>query len=278
MQKRQKVRSEFLPIAGKVLGFTILVIVMFPLIWTISFSLRPEAQQFSGIILSLQFTIENFVNAMYPAFLGYIANSVIVSLTTGVVALTVAVFAAYAFSRLNFAGKKILFVIIIMSQLVPIATIVLPMYRIIQAFGLINTRIGLIVAYLSFTTPVSVWIMKGFFDNIPKDLEEAAIIDGCSHATAFVRVILPISTPGLVATFIWLIIATWQELVYALTLVTRANARTVSVGIFDFFDQYTIDYGTLFAGSILISLPIVLAFLFLQRYFVAGLAEGAVKG
>jgi multiple sugar transport system permease protein/raffinose/stachyose/melibiose transport system permease protein len=215
---------------------------------------------------------------MYPAFLGYIANSVIVSLTTGVVALTVAVFAAYAFSRLNFAGKKILFVIIIMSQLVPIATIVLPMYRIIQAFGLINTRIGLIVAYLSFTTPVSVWIMKGFFDNIPKDLEEAAIIDGCSHATAFVRVILPISTPGLVATFIWLIIATWQELVYALTLVTRANARTVSVGIFDFFDQYTIDYGTLFAGSILISLPIVLAFLFLQRYFVAGLAEGAVKG
>jgi ABC-type glycerol-3-phosphate transport system permease component len=259
-------------------AFIAMLLAMFPMIWAISFSTRPAEQQFTGQVFGTEFTIQNYGAAMYPDFIGYIVNSTLVSLGTAMVALAVAVFAAYAFARLSFPGKRLLFVVIVLSQLVPIATIVLPMYRIIRTLGLINTRVGLIVAYLSFTTPVSVWIMKGFFESVPKDLEEAAIIDGCSHTRAFLQVILPISKPGLVATFIWLIIATWQELVYALTLVTRANARTVSVGIFDFFDQYTIDYATLFAGAILISLPIVLAFLFLQRHFVAGLAEGSVKG
>ena len=259
-------------------GLIVMLLVMFPMIWAISFSTRPAGQQFTGQVFGTEFTLQNYGAAMYPDFIGYIVNSTVVSLGTALLALAVAVFAAYAFARLSFPGKRLLFVVIVLSQLVPIATIVLPMYRIIRTLGLINTRTGLIVAYLSFTTPVSVWIMKGFFENVPKDLEEAAIIDGCSHTRAFLQVILPISKPGLVATFIWLIIATWQELVYALTLITRANARTVSVGIFDFFDQYTIDYATLFAGAILISLPIVLAFLVLQRHFVAGLAEGSVKG
>jgi len=197
---------------------------------------------------------------------------------TAVVSLPISLLASYAFSRLRFWGRSQLLIGILLSQLVPITVIIIPVYQVLKLLGVINTFPGLILAYLSFAVPVSIWMLKGFFDQIPMDIEEAAIIDGCSKRGAFFRIVLPISQPGITATTVWILIACWQEIIYALTVLTGTEMRTISVGILDFFGQWVIDYPTLFAGSVLVSFPIVVVFVFLQRYFVAGLAEGAVKG
>lgn len=136
----------------------------------------------------------------------------------------------------------------------------------------------MIFTYLSFSVPVSIWMLKGFFDVISIEMEEAAIIDGCNRLTAFFRVVLPIARPGIVATIVWILISTWQELLFALSIITSEAKRTISIGVLDFSGQYFTDYGALFAGSVLVSIPIAVIFISLQKHFVAGLAEGSVKG
>ncbi len=261
------------------ISLLLLIVVLLPILWAVNFSLKPPGEQYSlRTIFSANYTFENYKNALYPAFVRYILNSILVSVGTAVAALTISLFAAYAFSRLRFWGRQTLFIGILLSQLIPITIIIIPVYQVLKALRLINSYPGLILAYLTFTVPVSIWMLKGFFDNIPIEIEEAAIIDGCTKLSAFFRVVLPISKPGVTATIVWILIATWQEMIYALTVMTSKEMRTISVGILDFFGQWTIDYPTLFAGAIIVSVPIVVVFIFLQKYFVAGLAEGAVKG
>jgi multiple sugar transport system permease protein/raffinose/stachyose/melibiose transport system permease protein len=261
------------------ISLLLLIVVLLPILWAVNFSLKPPGEQYSlGTIFSANYTFENYKNALYPAFVRYILNSVLISVGTAMAALLISLFAAYAFSRLRFWGRQTLFIGILLSQLIPITIIIIPVYQVLKALRLINSYPGLILAYLTFTVPVSIWMLKGFFDNIPIEIEEAAIIDGCTKLSAFFRVVLPISKPGVTATVVWILIATWQEMIYALTVMTSKEMRTISVGILDFFGQWTIDYPTLFAGAIIVSVPIVVVFIFLQKYFVAGLAEGAVKG
>jgi multiple sugar transport system permease protein/raffinose/stachyose/melibiose transport system permease protein len=261
------------------ISLLLLIVVLLPILWAVNFSLKPPGEQYSlRTIFSANYTFENYKNALYPAFVRYILNSILVSVGTAVAALTISLFAAYAFSRLRFWGRQTLFIGILLSQLIPITIIIIPVYQVLKALRLINSYPGLILAYLTFTVPVSIWMLKGFFDNIPIEIEEAATIDGCTKLSAFFRVVLPISKPGVTATIVWILIATWQEMIYALTVMTSKEMRTISVGILDFFGQWTIDYPTLFAGAIIVSVPIVVVFIFLQKYFVAGLAEGAVKG
>lgn len=261
------------------ISLLLLIVVLLPILWAVNFSLKPPGEQYSlGTIFSANYTFENYKNALYPAFVRYILNSVLISVGTAIAALVISLFAAYAFSRLRFWGRQTLFIGILLSQLIPITIIIIPVYQVLKSLRLINSYPGLILAYLTFTVPVSIWMLKGFFDNIPIEIEEAAIIDGCTKLSAFFRVVLPISKPGVTATVVWILIATWQEMIYALTIMTSKDMRTISVGILDFFGQWTIDYPTLFAGSIIVSVPIVVVFIFLQKYFVAGLAEGAVKG
>ncbi len=261
------------------ISLLLLIVVLLPILWAVNFSLKPPGEQYSlRTIFSANYTFENYKNALYPAFVRYILNSILVSVGTAVAALTISLFAAYAFSRLRFWGRQTLFIGILLSQLIPITIIIIPVYQVLKALRLINSYPGLILAYLTFTVPVSIWMLKGFFDNIPIEIEEAAIIDGCTKLSAFFRVVLPISKPGVTATIVWILIATWQEMIYALTVMTSKEMRTISVGILDFFGQWTIDYPTLFAGAIIVSVPIVVVFIFLQKYLQAGLAEGAVKG
>jgi len=179
---------------------------------------------------------------------------------------------------LNFFGKRAIFYLILLTQLIPIASIAIPVYQILRGIGLINTYAGLVVAYLTFTVPVSIWLLKSFFDNIPVEIEEAAMVDGCTKIGAFFRTVVPLSKPGIAAASVWVVVATWQELIYALAITTTPDMRTVTVGILDFFGQFTINYGVLFAWAILISIPIIILFLLLQKYFIAGLTEGSVKG
>lgn len=266
-------------VVNLLISLLLLAIMLLPIIWAINFSLKPPSEQYSlTSIFSTNYTFENYRKALYPAFVRYILNSMLVSVGTALLALVISLFAAYAFSRLRFWGRQPIFLGILLSQLIPITIIIIPVYQVLKALHLIDSYFGLILAYLTFTVPVSIWMLKGFFDNIPMEIEEAATIDGCLKCSAFFRIVLPISKPGITATVVWIIIASWQEMIYALTVMTSKEMRTIAVGILDFFGQWTIDYPTLFAGAILVSVPIVVLFVFLQRYFVAGLAEGAVKG
>jgi ABC-type glycerol-3-phosphate transport system permease component len=155
---------------------------------------------------------------------------------------------------------------------------IIPIYQIARQFGLINTYLSLVLAYLTLTLPVSIWMLRSFINSIPIDLEEAAMVDGCTRLQAFFRIIVPLARPGIVATAVWIAVVTWQEFIFALAFTTTRDMRTVPVGILDFIGQFGIKYGELMAGSVIVSVPVLVLFFFLQRYFVAGLTAGAVRG
>jgi len=155
---------------------------------------------------------------------------------------------------------------------------IVPLYKIMNSLHLINTYPALVLAYLTLTLPVSIWMLRGFIQNIPADMEEAAMVDGCTRLQAFWRLIVPLARPGIAATAVWIAVVTWQEFLFALAFTTTRDMRTIPVGMADFQGQYGIRYGELMASSVMVSMPIIVLFFFLQRYFVAGLTAGATKG
>ena len=156
--------------------------------------------------------------------------------------------------------------------------IIIPIYTIYTKLHLINTHISLVIVYLTFTVPVSVWILRGFFKGIPYNLEEAAMVDGCTRLHAFLRIVLPLARPGISATAVYIFIVTWQEFMFALTFMSGQKMRTLPVGILDFVRQYGINWGGLMAASTLITIPVFILFLILQKQFISGLTQGSIKG
>lgn len=201
-----------------------------------------------------------------------------VALGTTVIVIFVALFSSYGYARIQFPGKKLFFNFLLLSQLFPLAAIIVPLYRIMSQAGLIDTFASLIIGYLAFSVPVGVWLLRGFFVGIPKELEEAAQIDGCSQLQAFWKIVVPLVRPGVGATAAYILFLTWQEFMFALTFITSQNKRTLPVGIFDFVGQYETNWGNLMAASVLICIPVFILFLFVQKQLVGGLTQGAVKG
>jgi multiple sugar transport system permease protein/raffinose/stachyose/melibiose transport system permease protein len=175
-------------------------------------------------------------------------------------------------------GFKVLLIAIILAQMFPVATMIIPIYKIMRRFSLLDTYPALIIAYITITLPVAIWMLLGFIGNIPKELEESALVEGATRLQAFWRIAVPLARPGIAATAVWIAIVTWQEFIFALAFTSSREMRTVSVGISDFIGQYGIRYGELMASSVMVSLPIMVVFFFLQRQFVAGLTAGASKG
>ena len=263
-----------------VLVLIVLTVFLFPFVWMLSVAVKPmqEIFQFPPQLLPKQPTLENFHKALNPTFLRYAFNSVLVStLTTGLTIL-VAVFSAYSFSRLQFRGRKPLLVVILLTQLLPLAVLIVPIFRIMSKLSLLNTYPSLIIAYLTFTVPVAVWFLRGFFEGIPYDLEEAAMIDGATRLRAFLSIILPVSIPGISATATYVFFMTWQELMFSLAFMTSKNMRTLPVGVLDFIGEHVTDWGALMAASVLTCFPVVVLFLIMQNQLIAGLTEGATKG
>ena len=211
-------------------------------------------------------------------FVRYFINSFSVSLGTTAIVIFVALFSSYGYARLQFPGKKFFFNLLLLSQLFPLAAIIVPLYRIMSQAGLIDTFSSLIIGYLAFSVPVGVWLLRGFFAGIPKELEEAAQIDGCSQLQAFWKIVVPLIRPGVGATAAYILFLTWQEFMFALTFITSQDKRTLPVGIFDFVGQYETNWGNLMAASVLICIPVFILFLFVQKQLVGGLTQGAVKG
>jgi ABC-type glycerol-3-phosphate transport system permease component len=208
----------------------------------------------------------------------YFLNSGIVSIATTLSALVFAAMAGYGFSRFRFRGSNVLMVSILVTQMFPGILLVIPYFSLMSNVGLFNTYPALIIAYTSFALPFCIWMLKGFFDSIPAEMDEAAMIDGCSRLGVFLRVVLPLSLPGLAATAIFSFLLAWNEFLFALALTASPDMYVVTVGIASNIGQLVIEWNHLMAASVLATIPTIALYAFLERYLVQGLTAGAVKG
>ena len=263
-----------------VLGFTVM-----PMIWMIITSLKTgfAAMQYPPQWWPASPTLENYTRLLDPSgrigqdFLHYFWNSLWVSTITTVLAVVVAVPAAYAFSRFRFPGRNFLFFAVLLRNMFPAVVFLVPLFILMKALGLVNTHGSLILTYLTFGLPLAIWLLKGFYDNIPIQLEQAARIDGATRFQAFIYIVMPLSMPGIIATSIYSFIGAWNEYIYAYTFLTKQSQMTLPVGIQRFFSENATDWPGLMAATFIMSVPVVVLFLVLQKYFVQALTEGAVK-
>lgn len=205
-------------------------------------------------------------------------NSLIIAGSSTLICLIAGTLAAYTFTRLQFFGKKPLYLLILVTQFLPLAVLIIPLYIIMRNLGLLNTRLALILANCSFILPMLIWLMRGYFTGVPKDLEEVARIDGCSRFGTIFRIMIPLSTPGLAASGIFAFVIAWNEFFTAFILSSTLNSKTVSVLLSEFSSKVGIDYVALAAAGVISSLPPVILALIFQKFIVQGLTGGAVKG
>jgi multiple sugar transport system permease protein len=223
-------------------------------------------------------TLKNYIDVVTGAdFIKYFMNSVVVALSTTFIALVLGSFAAYGFARFRFRGAFWLRMSVLIPQMLPPITIIVPLYILFNGLKLVDTQTALIISYLTFTIPLAVWLMIGFFEDVPVDLEESAMIDGCTRLEALFRVNLPLVAPGLAATAILGFLYCWNEFLYAVILTGR-DARTLPVTITSFMTNKAILWGRITASGSLVLVPVLIFALVAQRYLIRGLSKGAVKG
>lgn len=255
--------------------------VLFPFFQMFSTAFKDPTEQFNIPVnfIPKNFTLINFKQALaHKEFLVYFKNSLGISIITTAIAIFISLLGAYGFTRTEFPGRKFLFSLVLFSQMFCISAIVVPIYRKLGALKLINTYYGLVICYLTFSVPVAVWLFRSFLQNIPRELEEAAITEGTTKLGAFWRVVVPLMKPAIGAVGAYVMFLTWQEFLFALIIMTDQSMRTLPVGIMDFVGQYETNWGNLMASSILLALPIFFMFIFVQKQLISGLTEGAVKG
>lgn len=275
-------RSRISSVVLAILLALSLTVFMFPLGWLLSTSLK--AKQFTISIppqwIPNPVSIQSYLNVFSQMpFATYLANSLIVGLGTTLLSVVVGSLAAYGFSRYPFASSRVLLLGLLAGQMFPGVMLVIPFYILLRRVGLLDTRLSLVIANTSLALPFAVYMLKGFFDEVPRELEEAAFLDGCGRLQAFAIIALPLISPGLAASALMALAVAWDDYVFALTFISTDSKRTLAVGVVEsFVGQFTVKWGELMAASILMALPVILAFVFLQRYLVQGLTAGAVKG
>ncbi|MER7404381.1 carbohydrate ABC transporter permease [Streptomyces sp. NPDC000070] len=263
-----------------VLGLLVFVTAGFPLYWMLNTAFKPakDAIDPDPSLLPTGITLANFGRALDIAdFWGPVGRSMVVSLAVVVIGMAVGLLAALAISRFAFRGRKIVIVGILAVQMVPLVAMIIPVFLLLNDLGQYDRLTGLIITYLTFILPFTVWTLRGFIVNIPKELEEAAMVDGCSRTGAFLRVVFPLLAPGMVATSVYGFIQAWNEYLYALMLLSQKN-QTATVWLGNFTTKHGTEYAPMMAGATMMAVPIVALFLLVQRKMAAGLTAGAVKG
>jgi len=257
------------------------IFCLFPFAWIFCTALKTLGETFKlpPSWWPHQPTLENFVKIWtIQSFGRYFLNSLIISGVTTLLSIVLASLAGYGFSRFRLPGGRIAMVGVLAAQMFPGIVLLIPYFTLASRLQMLNTYPVLILAYTSFSLPFCVWMMKGFFDGIPTELDEAATIDGCSALGAFLRVVLPLSMPGVVATAIFSFLVAWNEFLFAVVLATRETMYVVTVGIALNIGQFRIQWNELMAGAVLATVPTIILYALLERHLVRGLSAGAVKG
>jgi len=253
------------------------VLTLLPLVWILDIALSPGNAL--GGSLGGPYTSEHFSNMLgSEAFWTWMRNSLIVSVGTTLMGLIVAVPAGYAFSRYKFTGRDVSMFAFLLVQMFPGIIILVPYFLVMKTLGLLNSHLGLILAYCVTALPLCVWMLKGFFDTVPRELEEAALLDGCTQFQVFTKVVLPLSLPAVAVTALFSFLAAWNEFLLALTFNTSNDMYTLPVGLASMISSTGQAWGDFAAASLLVSLPVALLFLFFQKFLIEGLSAGGVKG
>ncbi|MFJ6541415.1 carbohydrate ABC transporter permease [Streptomyces sp. NPDC003656] len=263
-----------------VLGLLVFATAGFPVYWMLDTAVKPakDAIDPDPSLLPTGFTLANFRRALAIAdFWGPVGRSLVVSVSVVLIGLVVGTLAALAISRFAFRGRKVVIVGILAVQMVPLVAMIIPVFLLLNDLGQYDKLPGLIITYLTFILPFTVWTLRGFIVNIPRELEEAAMVDGCSRTGAFLRVVFPLLAPGMVATSVYGFIQAWNEYLYALMLLSQEH-QTATVWLGNFTTKNGTEYAPMMAGATMMAVPIVVLFLIIQRKMAAGLTAGAVKG
>jgi N,N'-diacetylchitobiose transport system permease protein len=263
-------------------GLAIFVVMVFPVFWMISTAFKPNEQivSLSPTWLPLHPTLQHFRDAIdKPFFWTDVKNSLIVVCATVAISIVLAFLAAVALARYGFAGRKLFVVLVIGIQMLPQAGLIIPLYVVLARYHQTNALTGLTITYMTFVLPFCVWTLRGFLLGIPKELEEAAMVDGSTRLGVFIKILLPLMGPGLVATSVFAFITTWNEYIFAVVLLHDQSKQTVTVWLSYFLgsSRHT-DWGALMAASTLTAVPVIVFFLMVQRRIAFGLTSGAVRG
>ena len=275
-------RRSILPIiAHRLAIFVYVVFALLPLFWLLKVSVTPNDLLYTeGVRMwPSRTTWEHYSFVLeHSAFPTFFKNSVIVSASTAVAVTICASLSGYALSRFSFRAKYWIIALMLLTQMFPLVMLVAPIFKILSPLHLTNSLTGLVIVYTAFNVPFATFLMQSFFDGIPKDLEEAAMIDGATQFTAFRQIILPLTLPGIAATLGFVFTAAWSELLFALMLINGNDAATFPVGLLTFVSKFSVDFGQMMAAGVMALIPAGLFFLLIQRYLVQGLTAGAVKG
>lgn len=260
---------------------TLLIIFVFPLYWMIVTSLQPVggyAGDRTPHLIPKIVTLESYKYIINNIdFIKEYLNSLIVSISTTLIVVFLSAMAAYGFSRFTFIGKQKIIAGMLIFQMFPKIILVIPFFIFMRFLGLLSTNIGLIMSYTSFALPFTIWMLVGFFDSIPKSLDECAMIDGATPLQAFYKVILPLAAPGVVATALFAFVLSWQEYLFALVLSVRPGSALLTQGLAGMIQEWVTLYEPMMAGAVLAIFPLIIIYFFLEKYLVRGLTAGAVK-
>jgi arabinogalactan oligomer/maltooligosaccharide transport system permease protein len=257
------------------------VLAVYPVLRILTVALRPGDRLLSTslAIIPADWTLDNFRTVLFEKdFLRWLWNSLVITLSTAFIGVMIASTSAYAFARWNFRGKNGALIFLFATQMIPAAMMMIPLYILAVRFGLINTWRGLVVAYSVGSVPFSIWILKGYYDTIPVELEEAALIDGTSRMGAFYRIILPLSTPSLAIAFLFNFTSAWNDFLLARIILARPEMATWPLGLQRMQNLFRTEWGAFSAGALLVSIPVMILFFASSKYLVSGLTAGGVKG
>jgi multiple sugar transport system permease protein len=260
---------------------TLGLIVVFPFYWMTITSFKSEEQMRSltSMFWPSPLVLDNYRQLLSRTdFTTWYGNSVVVAVSSTLLATAIGTIGAYALARLRFLGRAFMASTVLITYLVPPSILFIPLYAQIRSLGLADSLAGLVAAYPSFTVPFVTWLLMGYFESIPEELEEAAMIDGATRFGAFWRVVLPLAAPGVLAAGLYAFTQAWNEFLYALVFVTDVRMRTLPVGLSSFITGDVYGWGYLMSGAVLTTLPVIAAYIYLQRYMVDGLTAGSVKG
>lgn len=256
------------------------IVVLFPIIWMIFASMRPATETLASppVWIPREVTFAAYERLFAdPKQVRYLTNTYVIALSTAVLSIGLGSFAAYGFSRFRIRGARIILAGILSLQMLPNVTLIIPFFNMAQTLGIHNTYLVLILADTAFALPISIWILKSYLDSIPVDLEEAAMVDGCSRLQAFRRIVMPLALPGVVGTATFAFLWAWNEFMFAVVLTSGVDVAPLTIAISQFFTQFGRDWNSIMALNVMTTMPLLVIFVLLQRWVVQGMTAGAVK-